>query len=161
MKRTSIILLITILTLVISSAGFAEDTNDYLIVPAKRVGIFELGKPVPQAAFKTLGKPDKYVEPSPGGEGVDTGLYFWKAKLLVKLNDGVKDNNIFQIMIISPKYKTAKGIGRGSSFEDVKKAYPNGETIETMDSDFAWNLPGIFFAIDGGKVSTLGISPEF
>ncbi|PQJ80138.1 hypothetical protein [Polaribacter porphyrae] len=72
--------------------------------------------------------------------------------------------SINKIEITSPKYKTDKGIGVGSTFEEVKENYPNSEThgseIEgrttLMAGDYHFLLEGVFFnsyQIDESKIN--------
>jgi len=139
--------------------GHAASTGGYLIIPGKSVGPIVLGKPIPPSAYKVLGRPTSQTPPGRGADGMDSGNVFWKSGLNVKLNDGRGDSNVFQVFVFSPKFMTAKGIRKGSTFAQVRKAYPSGKKEEAMDSDFAWAVPGMTIMISGNKVDGLGIHP--
>ena len=140
-----------------AQSASAQSGQDNLIVPGVRVDGIIIGKPIPSAVLKKLGKPTTYTAPLPGKEGLDTGNYFWDGIFNVKLNDGRGDKNVFQIFVISRKFSTQKGIKVGSSWKEVRKAYPGGKKIETMDVDFGWSLPGITFNIAENKVCGIGV----
>jgi hypothetical protein len=160
--RTRSLLLIALL-LVFPFVGFflvdAASSSQYLIVPGKSVGPIVLGKPIPDSAYKMLGRPTSVSPPSPGSDGLDTGSVYWENKLIVKLNDGKGDNNVFQVFVISPRFSTSKGIRRGSTFSQVRKAYPSGKKGQAMDSDFAWEIPGMSMNITNNKVDGIGVHP--
>lgn len=86
-----------------------------------------------------------------------------KEKIALVYIDAYDKKSINSIEVISPKYKTEKGIGVGSTFDDVKKSYPNSEThgceIEgrtiVMAGDYHFLLEGVFFnsyTVDESKI---------
>jgi hypothetical protein len=159
--RVAAIMLISLFFAVLFIAPLtAGEADHYLIIPGVRVGHIELGRPLSPALLKTFGKPTTYTKPSPGAEGRDTGNYYWKGYFNVKLNDGKGDDNVFQILVMHKKFSTAHGIRVGSSFADVKKAYPEGKKGEGMDVDFSWHVPGMTLDINENKVCAIGVHPK-
>jgi hypothetical protein len=158
-SRSIIILTALLIVYGAVTALQAADNRNFLVIPGKSAGFIVLGRPIPPSLLKELGTPSTFTKPSPGEEGTDTGNYFWEHTLNVKLNDGKGDMNVFQVLILSPRYRTEKGIGIGSSFEAVKKAYPAGRKGEGFDCDFSWSLPGLEVSIYQNKVCTMAVIP--
>ena len=131
----------------------------FVVVPGKSVGLIEIGKPISKKVMKLMGKPTRFTPPTSGKSGLDTGSYYWEGKLIVKINDGKGDMNVYQAFIISEKYYTTMGIRRGSDFSELKRCYPKGKKVEMMDMDFGWEIPGMTFGIYNKKVSSMSISP--
>lgn len=151
---------LSVLVILGISAPAWGGADEYLIIAGKSAGLIELGKPIPQKVMKSLGKPTTFTAPSPGAEGKDTGNYFWQGNLNVKINDGNGDYNVFQILVIGPRYHTARDIRVGSALNAVKRAYPMGKRVEAMDCDLGWEVSGMTFYINGGKVTSIGIEPR-
>lgn len=135
----------------------ADIKNKNLIIPGQSVGLLNIGKPIPYSFIKFYGAPDSYSEPR---ETKDSGSLSWYNKLLIKLNDLKDKKNIFSIFIEDPIFKTAKGIGVGSKFEDLKNKYPNGkEHIDGYRGTTAWKLDGItFFISEQGNIYEIFIA---
>jgi hypothetical protein len=157
MKINSTVFLSFFIIAALACPLLAGEHGHYLIIPGVRAGHIEIGRPIPPALLKTLGKPTAYTKPSPGPEGRDTGNYYWEGYFNVKLNDGKGDDNVFQIFILNKKFSTAQGIRVGSSFAAVKKAYPKGKKGEGMDVDFRWQVPGMAFDISENRVCGIGV----
>lgn len=86
-----------------------------------------------------------------------------KEKIALVYIDSDSKKTIHSIEIISPKYKTEKGIGVGSTFKDIKKTYPNSEThgceingrTVVMVGDYLFLLEDTFFnsyTVDESKI---------
>ncbi len=135
--------------------------DDHLIVPGVRAGAIVLGQPVTRAVFKELGKPTSHEKASPGPQGRDGGHYDWEDNILIKLNDGKVDNNVFSIYIgdRNRNLKTDKGIRIGSPFSAVEKFYPSGKKEEGPECDFDWVVTGISFTICTERVMGISIYP--
>lgn len=129
-----------------------------LVVPGKSIGPIQLGKPVPEEAFKLLG-------PGSGREDVtkitsqDGGGIEWLAPpakydspyLRVKCHDGKKPENVFQVFWTVPGPRTANGVGVGSSVAEVTKKFPSGHWTTGMDDAVSWETKGLNFTFDAKK----------
>lgn len=76
-----------------------------------------------------------------------------------------EDNNIELIEVISDLYKTEQGVGVGSSFDEVKLAYPNSKTHGSeIEGRTTVQTEGIQFLIDAYyfnyEVNESEIDPE-
>lgn len=143
----------------LAEEGGIQSSNRFLIVPGKSVGLIEMGKPISKKAMNLMGKPTNFTPPTTGKKGIDTGSYYWEDKLIIKINDGKNDLNVYQAFIISPKYYTTRGIRRGSTLAELKKAYPKGKKVELMDHDFGWQIPGMTFGVYEKKVTSMSVHP--
>ncbi len=133
-----------------------EKKQQKLIVPGQSVGFLIVGKPIPRSFIKFYGAPNSYTKP---GDTIDSGSLYWENKLLIKLNDRNDRKNIFSIFVEDPIFKTAKGVGVGSTFKDLKEKYPKGkEFIDNFRNQTAWELEGIIFFIADEKISEIFIS---
>ena len=107
---------------------------------AAGLGPIRLGQPLPDAVIAALGQPDTHT---PAGDAPDSGAYFWKHTgggeigLLIKLHDGVSPENVYAVYSEFAQFRTDKGIGIGSTMQQVRQAYPDGEAgyDEYYDSD--------------------------
>ena len=156
-----ILLFINLLSCAAFSAekGGIQSSNRFLIVPGKSIGLIEIGKPISKKVMNLMGKPTNFTPPTTGKKGIDTGSYYWEDKLIIKINDGKNDLNVYQAFIISKKYYTTRGIRRGSTLAELKKAYPKGKKVEMMDHDFGWQIPGMTFGVYEKKVSSMSVHP--
>ncbi|WP_439130158.1 hypothetical protein [Polaribacter sp.] len=84
-------------------------------------------------------------------------------KIALVYMDPYDPKTINTIAILSPKYKTEKGIGVGSTFKEIKETYPecevHGSEIEgrtvVMVGDYHFLLEGVFFdsyIVDESKI---------
>jgi hypothetical protein len=73
---------------------------------------------------------------------------------------GSDKKNIFSIFVEDPIFKTLKGIGVGSKFDDLKNKYPHGkEFIDDFRGTKAWEFDGItFFISENGNIYEIFIS---
>lgn len=123
-----------------------------LVVPGKSLGPIQLGKPIPQEAYRLLG-------PGVGGASIsknthkDNAGVDWLAPkdvyIRVKCHDGKRPENVFQIFWTAPNPRTAEGLGVGSPAALVLKAFPKGKwTDQTMDGNPTWLTPGLDWTFD-------------
>lgn len=146
-------------TVLLADTGGIGNSSRFLIVPGRSVGLIEIGKPISQKVKNLIGKPANFTPPTTGKSGLDTGSYYWEDKLIVKINDGKNDMNVYQVFVMSNKYYTARGIRLGSTLAQLKKAYPNGKKVEMMDHDFGWQIPGMTFGVFKKKVTSMSVHP--
>ncbi len=139
--------------------GGIQSSNRFLIVPGKSIGLIEIGKPISKKVMNLMGKPTNFTPPTTGKKGIDTGSYYWEDKLIIKINDGKNDLNVYQAFIMSKKYYTTRGVRLGSTLAELKKAYPKGKKVEMMDHDFGWQIPGMTFGVYEKKVSSMSVHP--
>lgn len=138
-------------------AGVTNQT--WLLVPGKRAGLFELGKPIPEAAYGVYGKPDGVSPPS---DTPDSGSTFWGeggSRINVKLHDGVARDNVFMLYVRDGRFRFANGIGPGSTVEELQAKFPGGTRGEGIDIEWSYGIPGAGFGINGGKVHFVVIAP--
>jgi len=138
-------ILITIITSVFLLFFTPDKNDDLIIIHGKSLGKIVLGKTTKKEVENYIGKgkketfyylnrnekkSNKYVYPDRGIELCYT-----------------KGDTIFNITIKKNcKYKTDKGIGIGSSIEDVKKAYGEPENIKTTEK--LYSMKSIIIGID-------------
>lgn len=131
-----------------------------IIVPGRSVGDVVLGKPVPQSFIKLLPPPSPWMpDYCWGGEdGTDVPPYFF-----IDTATGRKSGVVTAFGIQGrpdgwPDFRTKEGIGLGSTFTAVKRAYPKGKLLPPgMDIDCSWEIaPGpTRFDFYGGYVSAI------
>jgi hypothetical protein len=128
----------------------------YELIAGRKVGLIELGKPVPEAALDVYKTPDSFNQPS---GGIDSGSMLWSGKMLVKLHDGKNPNNVFSVYVMDPVFRTASGIGVGSAFDELKKLFPKGRREEDLLGmhAFLYALPGIIFGVNEDRVTSVMI----
>ncbi|MBO9730587.1 MAG: hypothetical protein J7623_18235 [Chitinophaga sp.] len=126
-----------VLMMLLTSVGYAQKTA-WLIVPGKSIGQIKLE--VPAADLAVLGKPD-------GGDAAMMKAWrIWYSRKKDKSIDSSHMLAVFtamrtqdtqyvkQIRVNSPRFKTAKGLGAGSSIAAIKKAYPGVQLTQTYES---------------------------
>ena len=145
---------------VVGGKETASATNEaWLLVPGKRAGLFELGKPIPEAAYAVYGKPDGVSPPS---DTRDSGSTYWGergGRINVKLHDGTARDNVFALYIRDGRFRFANGTGPGSTVEEIQAKFPGGTRGEGMDIEWVYSTPGAGFGISAGKVSFVVILP--
>lgn len=127
-------LLLLLFSLMLSSVGQAQK-NAWLIVPGKSIGQIKLETPAQSLAV--LGKPD-------GGDAAM--MKAWRIWYSRKKDETIDSSHMVavftamrtqdtqyvkQIRVNSPKFKTVKGVGAGSTIATIKKAYPNVQLVQT------------------------------
>ena len=147
---------------VVGGKDQAGATNQaWLLVPGKRAGLFELGKPIPEAAYGVYGKPDGV---SPPGDTPVSGLTYWGergGRITVKLHDGTVKDNVIVIDTMDGRFRFANGIGPGSTVEELQAKFPGGNRERGMDYiEWVYNTPGAGFGINGGKVILVVITSQ-
>jgi hypothetical protein len=91
---------------------------------------------------------------------MDTGGYNWPDHgLVVKINDGRGDANVFSIYLTSSQYATSEGIRVGSSLSEAQAAFPSGVREDAFDGDFSWKVPGLSLTFVNGQVVEVSVYP--
>jgi hypothetical protein len=126
-----------IFILLLSSVGYAQQTA-WLIVPGKSIGQIKLEAPAQSLAV--LGKPD-------GGDAAM--MKAWRIWYSRKKDKSIDSSHLVaaftamrsadtqyvkQVRVNSPRFKTVKGVGAGSSMAAIKKAYPAIALVQTYES---------------------------
>lgn len=152
-------ILVTFLLIAPTLAQDWTKTTKILIQPGKAAGAIELGKPVPANASSLYGKPTSRTEPSPGADGQDTGSlvygstagYEIRAGLLVKLNDGKGDQNVYSVYVSGVRAYTAQGATLGQSYKKARAIYPQAEEgNDAMSGDQTLQIPGLTMIFANG-----------
>ena len=160
------------ITLLLAASALAQDwtkSSKILVQPGKAAGAIELGKPVSANAASLYGPPTSHTKPSPGADGQDTGSvvfgssagYEIKAGLLVKLNDGKGDNNVYAIYARGVRAYTAQGATIGQSFEKTRAIYPQAkEGNDAMGGDQTLQIPGLTMIFANGVLVEMVVRPK-
>lgn len=143
-----------------SDTGAASTAqSDWLITPGKSIGHIALNDDV-QNVIKQLGKPDS------SDAAMGSSLMVWftnhntagnRTAVFARHHMGGKDEQISyvqKILVTSPQFKTADGVGVGSSKQEIQKTYTLKPT--STDSNKSGKVQvytdlakGISFEIDG------------
>jgi hypothetical protein len=141
--------------------------TDLLITPGRGIGrIFLNGNIENVSAF--LGRPDS------SDAAMGSSLMVWYAKhnasgyktsIFSHRNMGNKDeiiSRIQKILVTSPEFKTAEGVGAGTSIEDIKKNYDLKPTDTYKVKDGKVQIytdldKGISFEIDSASNKCVGV----
>ncbi|SEW31178.1 hypothetical protein [Chitinophaga arvensicola] len=131
-------LLIVFLILITGTSLASAQQNAWLIVPGKSIGQIKLESPAQSLAV--LGKPD-------GGDAAMMKAWrIWYSRKKDKRIDSSHMLAVFtamrtqdtqyvkQIRVNSPKFRTAKGVGPGSTIATIKKAYPDIQRVQAYES---------------------------
>jgi len=131
-------LLIVFLLLISGTSLVSAQQNAWLIVPGKSIGQIKLESPAQSLAV--LGKPD-------GGDAAM--MKAWRIWYSRKKDNSIDSSHMLavftamrtqdtqyvkQIRVNSPKFKTSKGVGPGSTIAAIKKAYPDLQRVQTYES---------------------------
>ncbi len=123
-----------------------------LIQPGKAAGALRLGQPVPAEAAKLYGAPVSRTEPEPGAKGKDTGSLVYghsaefeiKNGMLVKLNDGKGDQNVYVVYVRGIRAYTAEGATLGMTMAKARKVYPSAKTgTDDLTGGPKLSIPGL------------------
>ncbi len=129
---------------------------DWLIVPGKSAGKTEIGATLKETTAR-LGKPDAgdaamqhYVSVWYSNKGEKTGNSV--AVLSVRDAGNDPEARIKQIRVNSPQFRTAGGIGRGSTLDQIKAQFSITPTNRYTELDKAYTLfdsdAGIGFEVE-------------
>jgi hypothetical protein len=82
-------------------------------------------------------------------------------RAIVLLSSGTADTSVVRVITTDPGFRTAGGVGVGSSVESLRLAHGGlcAARGEGMFVVMASNLPGVSFAIDWNPPATLDASP--
>ncbi len=117
MRLPCLELLVVILLVMSETPQLASATAaNLLIVPGKSIGLIRLGDS-PARVRQVWGQPGKIVRPQ-------TGYEMWQYDRILSTVH-IQSNEVTQIQTSSPVFRTAHGIGPGSSREELLKAYGN------------------------------------
>lgn len=149
------LLFCTLCCTVLSAPAWANDwttTSKVLIQPGKAAGAVLLGRPVPAEANRLYGAPASRTEPEPGAKGKDTGSLVFghstefevKNGMLVKLNDGKGDQNVYVIYLRGLRAYTAEGATLGMTMAKARKVYPAAKVgIDELSGGQTLAIPGL------------------
>jgi len=144
-----------------TDTGKIKTTTTQLIVPGRSIGNIQLGEDVANVSA-TLGRPDS----SDAGMGSSLMVWFarhnpkgYRISVFAHRNMGAKDeiiSRIQKILITSPGFKTADGMGVGSPETDIKKSYDLKPTSDYKNKDGKVQVytdldKGISFEIDASN----------
>ncbi|RBL92558.1 hypothetical protein [Chitinophaga flava] len=114
--------------MMLTGTTVSAQKESFLIVPGVSIGMVSINEPAPQ--LDVLGKPD-------GGDAAMMKawrLWYGRKKdgsldsahvLAVFTAMRTQDTQyVKEIRVTSPEFKTAKGMGAGSTMADIRKAYP-------------------------------------
>lgn len=131
-------LLIVFLLLVSGTSLVSAQQNAWLIAPGKSIGQIKLESPAQSLAV--LGKPD-------GGDAAM--MKAWRIWYSRKKDNSIDSSHMLavftamrtqdtqyvkQIRVNSPKFRTSKGVGPGSTIAAIKRAYPDIQRVQTYES---------------------------
>jgi len=97
---------------------------------------------------------------TPPSPSPDSGNMTWSG-LNVKLSDGKARENVYSIWVTDSRYRLSNGLGVGTSFATVKKAFPRGTAggpDDIREVENTWTLPGLTIEINDGVVSGFSLT---
>lgn len=168
MKNTISILLVTLL---MSATVLAQDWSKtrILVQPGQSAGAFKLGEPVPSNADDLYGKANFYTDPDPGVNGKDSGSVVYgralglqlRQGMLVKLNDGVNDRNVYSIYVRRVRAYTSQGAYFGMTLQKVAKLYPNAtKGKDALTGSPTLTIPGLVFVFENQHLAEMVVVPK-
>lgn len=166
MNTRWLLLLALLFSLAPASAQEWTRTTRLLVVPGQSVGVIYLGQPLPAEASSLYGAPTSYSEPTPGPEGQDTGsVVFGKTAgfdltrgLLVKLNDGRSDSNVYSIIAADVRAYTAEGVTMGMSQARAKRIYPQAARgTDEMSGLPTLSVPGLTMVFANDRLVEMAV----
>ncbi len=162
---------VLLVTFLLSTTVLAQDWSKsrILVQPGVAAGVIKLGEPVPDNAVKLYGKPNFYTDPKPGVEGKDSGHVVYgraldlklRKGLLVKLNDGVDERNVYSVFLRRVRAYTSAGAYFGMDFKKVQKLYPKAKKGEDAETGFATlTIPGLVFVFENNHLAEMIVVPN-
>ena len=125
--------------------------GDWLIVPGSRIGKVRLGETRPLEAL--IGHPQACSD-----EAVGHGWDYWYTALkpgmpryeldVYLIRTETADNQVEQVRITSPAFRTALGIRAGSTLAQIRRRFPRATLTARYDSS---DLPGPSYVYDRAK----------
>jgi hypothetical protein len=130
-------MIIGLFALLLSTVTYAQNAA-WLIVPGKSIGQVKLETPT--ESLSVLGKPD-------GGDAAM--MKAWRIWYSRKKDNSIDSSHMLavftamrtqdtqyvkQIRVNSPRFKTAKGVGVGSTIAMIRKTYPGVQLVQTYES---------------------------
>lgn len=167
--KTSLMLALLLSLLVVP--GLAQDwttSSKIAVVPGRSVGVITLGKPLPSDASALYGQPTSRVEPVAGPDGRDTGSVVFgsttgfeiKKGMLVKLNDGRSDNNVYAIYVRGVRAFTPQGATLGINMAKARAIYPQGVVgNDEMSGDATLKIPGLTMVFARDRLVEMAVRP--
>ena len=127
-----------------------QDPKAYLIIPGSGIAGIQINKSTLDDVKKLLGEPKS----NPTKEQGYTKINYDTQKLTLWFDS--KKNILKSIMIGNESYKTAEGIGVGSSSFDISKNYPKG--VQNKDKKVYYADDGTDYYYDVGVITSIFIS---
>lgn len=151
--------------------GLAQDWTaaKLLVQPGRAAGAVVLGRPIPSNITSKYGSPASPTAPSPGAEGKDTGSVVFgttngfqiKKGLLVKLNDGHGDNNVYSIYVRGLRAYTPEGAVMGMTRLKAMSVYPGAQVaIDAMTGEQTLTIPGLTMVFANERLVEMVVSPK-
>ena len=158
--------------LLTTGASLAQDwttATKLLVQPGKAAGAIVLGQPLPANVTSLYGQPSTRSEPSPGSDGKDTGSVVFgstsgfelKTGLLVKLNDGLGDDNVYTVFLRGVRAYTADGATMGISLAKARSLYPSGQVgVDEMTELKTLQIPGLVMLFSNDRLVEMVVRPK-
>jgi hypothetical protein len=153
--------------LFLSLPAAAQDwttSTKILVKPGLSVGSIVLGRPLPDNVASLYGTPTSTSEPLPGADGMDTGSVVFgstdgfelRRGLLVKLNDGNGDQNVYSIYAKGVRAYTAEGVTAGMSMARARAIYPQAsQGIDDMTGEPTLRIPGLLMLFANDRLTEM------
>lgn len=119
--------------------------NGVTVTPGTKWSLYE----------ESLGAPDSTEQaPSCHFDGMDVIYGYDGFKIYTYQNDG--ESYVYDVEVSSPSIKSDKGVGVGSSADDVIAAYGEGYATRSESLiEYRSGSNAIYFSLEGGKVSLM------
>ncbi|MBI3927890.1 MAG: hypothetical protein HY319_20280 [Armatimonadetes bacterium] len=160
-------LLSALLVFLLATAVPAQDWSKIRIkvTPGHGAGSLLLGKPIPEAARKTLGLTNEEV---PAEDGPGSGLVLWGKEssrrflqgILVRLDDGKSRAHIHSIELKGVRALTDQGVYLGAPATAVAARYPEAQRdYDPVEQREEWYLEGLVLRMSRGRVAEMIVEP--